>query len=193
MSIKVYTGRMGSGKSYEVVTVVILGALRQGRRVVTNISGINYELMRASLEKEGVKPDDVGSILSVVHDDVLKETFWLSDSSANDDCVLEPGDLLVLYEVWRFWQGFSSPGMPDFVMNFFRMHRHFTHEVTGVTCDVVLISQDVNDIGRKVRVVIEETYYMEKLTALGSSKRYRVDVYSGPKKYRSSPPHVFMA
>lgn len=32
MSIKAYVGRMGSGKTYEVVSVVILNALRNGRR-----------------------------------------------------------------------------------------------------------------------------------------------------------------
>jgi zona occludens toxin len=190
MSIKLYTGRMGSGKSYEVVTVVILDAIRNGRRVVTNIAGINYGLMRSTLAKEGVELDSIGRIVSVDHDDVLKDTFWLVDQSS-DDSFIEPGDLLVLDEVWRFWEGFASPRMPEAVLNFFRMHRHFVNEKTGITCDVALISQDINDIGRKVKTVIEETYYMEKLTVLGSSKRYRVDVYSGQKKYRSSPVRSF--
>jgi len=64
-------------------------------------------------------------------------------------------------------------------MNFFRMHRHFTHPDTGVSCDVALITQDVMDISRQVRAVIEETYSMEKLTAIGSARRYRVDVCQG--------------
>jgi len=34
--INVYTGLMGSGKSYEVVSEVILTATAAGRRVVTN-------------------------------------------------------------------------------------------------------------------------------------------------------------
>jgi zona occludens toxin len=37
------------------------------------------------------------------------------------------------------------------------------------------------DIARKVRAVVEETYYMEKLTAIGSTKRYRVDIHQGGK------------
>jgi zona occludens toxin len=37
------------------------------------------------------------------------------------------------------------------------------------------------DIGRKVRAVIEQTYRMEKATAVGSTKRYRVDIFTGGK------------
>ena len=43
MAIKAYTGIMGSGKTYEVVSEVIRTALAQGRRVVSNIAGLNYE------------------------------------------------------------------------------------------------------------------------------------------------------
>jgi len=183
MAIKVYTGRMGSGKSYEVVTVVILGALRQGRRVVSNIAGLNFEEMRLVLLAEGVAESAIGSIVHVEHDDVTKRSFWKTDISA--ESFVQSGDLIALDEVWRFFDGFSRP--PEFVLNFFRMHRHFVHEDSGHTCDVALITQDVNDIGKKIRPVIEETYHMEKHTALGAVRHYRVDVYSGAKKSRDVP------
>jgi zona occludens toxin len=35
MAINAYTGLMGSGKSYEVVSSVILPAVKSGRRVVS--------------------------------------------------------------------------------------------------------------------------------------------------------------
>jgi zona occludens toxin len=184
MSIKVYTGRMGSGKTYEVVSVVILGALRKGRRVVTNIAGIDYEQIRALLAKEGVFGDAIGNIVSVSHDDVCDINFWRTEQ--NPDSFVQSGDLLVLDEVWRFWQGFGKD-VPEFVMNFFRMHRHFVHAQTGQTCDVALITQDVLDIGRKVRVVVEETYNMVKLTNLGAKNHYRVDIYTGARKSSDSP------
>jgi zona occludens toxin len=38
MAIKVYVGLMGSGKSYEVVSNVIVPALGRGRRVISNIA-----------------------------------------------------------------------------------------------------------------------------------------------------------
>jgi zona occludens toxin len=63
-------------------------------------------------------------------------------------------------------------------MNFFRMHRQFVNADSGVTCDVALITQDISDIHRQIRYVVEETYRMTKLTVVGLSNRYRVDVYS---------------
>ncbi|EPZ1805653.1 zonular occludens toxin domain-containing protein, partial [Escherichia coli] len=41
MPISAYVGSLGSGKSYEVVSSVIVPACASGRRVVTNIYGIN--------------------------------------------------------------------------------------------------------------------------------------------------------
>ena len=43
MAINAYTGLMGSGKTYEVVSSVVLPALLKGRRVVSNIEGLDYE------------------------------------------------------------------------------------------------------------------------------------------------------
>jgi zona occludens toxin len=175
---------MGSGKSYEVVTVVILGALKIGRRVVSNIAGLNYDEMCRVLIGQGVDENRLGSIVQVDHEKVTEKGFWLTDQESNT--FIQPGDLVVLDEVWRFYDGFSQ-SVPENVMNFFRMHRHFTHPETGLTCDVALITQDINDLGRKIRPVVEETYYMEKLTALGSVKHYRVDVFAGARKYRDAP------
>jgi len=173
---------MGSGKTYEVVSEVIFNALLRGRRVVSNIAGLNYDAYCAIFSEQGVSPDRIGQLVQVSHDDVLDPIFWRTDKDVQEgiESFIQPGDLLALDENWRFWDGFGSK-TPERVMNFFRMHRHFTHPVTGVACDVALISQDVMDFSRKVRAVIEETYRMEKLTAIGSTKRYRVDVYSGSK------------
>lgn len=198
MSIKAYFGRMGSGKTYEVVSEVILGALRRGRRVISNIAGLDYDEFCTLLIEEGIPADRIGKLVLVSHDVVQYPDFWLTDkddfslrvdglidkkTGEHFHCI-QPGDLVALDENWRFWEGYSTKAMPERVMNFFRMHRHFTHSITGVACDVALISQDVMDFSRKVRAVIEETYYMEKLTAVGSTKRYRVDVHQGGKMTR---------
>jgi zona occludens toxin len=184
MAIKAYTGRMGSGKSYEVVTVVILNAIRAGRRIVSNIAGLNIDAMQKHLISEGADESGFGEIVSVDHNQVMDRKFWRTDTS--EDSFIQAGVFLVLDEVWRFWNGFAA-STPDYVMNFFRMHRHFVHETSGYTCEVVLITQDIYDLGRKVRSVIEETYQMEKLTAIGSVKHYRVDIYAGALKARDTP------
>lgn len=148
MSIKAYVGRMGSGKSYEVVSVVILGAIRRGRRVVTNIAGIDVEAMRTLLIADGADPSSLGDVVTVEHAAVLDPTFWRTDKDVDEgvNAFVQPGDLLALDEIWRFWDGFGERGMSPRVMNFFRMHRHFTNDGTGVSCDVALITQDVMDL-----------------------------------------------
>lgn len=194
MSIKAYVGRMGSGKTYEVVSSVIVSALSRGRRVVSNIAGLNVEEIRELLLGQGIALEKIGELVQVDHNQVLSPFFWRSDkpiesfssAAAPSDYFIQPGDLVALDEIWRFWNGFSpkdSEGVrrPESVFNFFRMHRHFTHAETGVSCDVALITQDVMDLSRSIRAVIEETYCMNKLTAIGSKSRYRVDIFQGGK------------
>lgn len=181
MAIKAYVGIMGSGKTFEVASVVILGALRDGRRVVSNIAGLNETAYREILESEGVDPDKIGQIVMVKHDQITEQNFFRTDRDQEEgiDSFILPGDLVAIDEIWRFWDGFAKPS--ERFMNFVRMHRQFVHPETGLTCELVLITQDVMDIGRKVRAVIEQTYRMEKATAVGSSKRYRVDIFQGGK------------
>jgi zona occludens toxin len=186
MSIKAYVGRMGSGKTYEVASVVIYKALASGRRVVSNIAGLDIEAYKDLMLAEGVPEDRIGQLVQVSHEDVTKPEFWRTDKDEAEgvDSFIQPGDLVALDEIWRFWEGFAGRKMPERVMNFYRMHRHFTHPETGTACDVAIITQDVLDIARKVRAVIEETYYMEKLTAIGSTRRYRVDIFQGTRTSR---------
>ncbi len=188
MPIKAYVGLPRNGKSYEVVSHVIYNALKQGRRVVTNIAGVNRDAFVPLLVADGISPENIGEVLNVSHEDVLKPLFWKTDKDQDlgVETVIQSGDLLALDEIWRFWGGFAlkdSEGnkRPERVMNFFRMHGHFSHPVKGFTCEVALITQDVADIHRSVRGVVEETYLMTKLVALGSSKSYRVDIFSKSK------------
>ena len=174
-----------SGKTYEVTSVVIYNALKIGRRVVSNIAGLNEAAYHDLLTQEGVNPESLGSIVKIEHDDVLKPDFWLNetDFKAGKETFIQSGDLLVLDEIWRFWDGFngkdsSGNKMPIQVLNFFRMHGHFAHPKTGFTCEMAFITQDVTDCGRKLRVVIDETFRTTKLTAIGSSSSYRIDVFT---------------
>lgn len=183
MSTKFYGGIPGSGKTYEVVSVVILSALRTGRRVVSNIAGLDAVAINALLVEQGTPPEKLGRIVQVTHDAVMVPDFWLTDtdSAERGEEQVQPGDLLVLDEIWRFWSGFSGVKMPERVMNFFRMHRHFIDKRTGYACDVAVISQDYSDLGRKLRAVVQDIYMFEKLTSVGKAGRYRCDIYAGNK------------
>lgn len=177
MSIIAYTGLPRSGKSYEVTTGPIYTALKEGRRVVSNIAGLNFEAMRDELLVEGVPIDKIGTIVPVSLKDIEKPTFWRTeeDAAAGLDAFIQPGDFLAFDEVWRFWRrrGMIEPRAESFL----RMHGHFPHPVSGRTCDVALITQKVGDINEVVRGLIDETFVMKKLTAFGMPKAYSVFIY----------------
>lgn len=70
MAIKAYVGLMGSGKSYEVVSNVIIPALGRGRRVISNIAGLDFEAIKAFLIAEKIEPDQLGQLVTVSHDQI---------------------------------------------------------------------------------------------------------------------------
>lgn len=179
MAINAYTGLQGHGKSYEVVENVILPALLAGRRVVTNVANLDVEAITAYLVKHhAADPEKIGTIVQVQNDDIPKAGFFPPEEKAGvvaAPSVVQGGDLVVCDEVWRWWA--TGQKMDPLHMVFFRMHRHFLHPETNVSCDVAVVVQDVNDLNRSLKAVVENTYMMTKLKSLGMESRYRVDIF----------------
>ncbi|HDR9083854.1 TPA: Zonular occludens toxin [Burkholderia vietnamiensis] len=186
MAINAYSGVMGSGKSYEVVQGPLLDAIASGRRVVTNVDGINEERIHEFLVNKGRGDGShFGAVVHVRTDDISEPAFFpVEQESAEGATVtpgfVQPGDLLVVDEAWKLWA--SDKKISEEHMAFFRMHRHFTHPATGVACDVVLMVQDIGDLHRKVKPVVELSFRMHKLKSLGLSSGYRVEQYEGWKQ-----------
>lgn len=176
MPINCYTGLMGSGKSYEVVSTVILDALSKGRRIVSNIDGLNYELMCDYLvANRGISREQIGSLVPVSNEQVKSLKFFCYGTMV--ETIVHPGDLVCIDEAWRFWGAGESISEPHFI--FFREHRHYVHPDTGVCCDLVLMVQDITDLNRKLKSVVELTFRTKKHKALGLSTRYVVVVHEG--------------
>ncbi|WP_369326617.1 zonular occludens toxin family protein [Alcaligenes nematophilus] len=194
MAINVYAGIPGSGKSYESVVSVILPALASGRRVVTNLAGLNEKLMHEYIlsnrgkfsKKSDLSVDDLGT-LKWVSEARIKESFFFPDSidAPGAETVVEPGDLVVIDEVWRFWPKDGIKPSHEH-MQFFKMHRHYAHPETGVTCDLVLIIQDISGLYADFKRVVEMTAVMTKLKSVGLNSRYRVDIYNGGRTTRAA-------
>jgi len=185
MAISVYAGLMGSGKSYEVVKSVIVPALANGRRVVSNISGLNIgEIAKYIQEKHGASTAPIGELVVVKNEQVIEPTFFPDESKPDAPSVVHGGDLVAIDEVWQFWGVGQKIGAN--AMQFFRMHRHYTHPTTQVACDLVLMIQDLATLHRSIRAVVEMTYVMTKLKSLGLNSRYRVELYEGHKIRKSS-------
>lgn len=178
MAINVYTGLMGSGKSYEAVSSVIVPAISQGRRVVTNIDGINGDAIRAyCLDKLKADPERLGEVVAVNNDQVHQADFFPHGTNALTIC--QPGDLICIDEAWRFWGTEGKPCNEHSI--FFREHRHYIHPDSGVCCDLALMVQDISDLHRSLKVVVELTTRTVKLKKLGMNRSYRVELYEGYK------------
>lgn len=184
MAINAYTGLQGSGKSYEATSMVVVPAVKAGRRVVTNIDGINETAIFAYLEKCGGDPASFGSILHIKNDDVCTPGFFPIDGRPDVPSMVQPGDLVVIDEAWRFWG--SGEKMSKEHMEFFRMHRHYTHPQTGISCDVALILQSISDLHRSLRAVVELHSRTTKLKTIGQPTRYRVELFEGGKATKAA-------
>lgn len=178
MPINVYTGLMGSGKSYECVSSVIVPAVKAGRRVVTNVDGIDSDAIRAYCQdKYGIAPEGLGSVVHCKNEDVGKADFLPYGENADTFC--QPGDIICIDEAWRFW-GTDCKLLAEHKV-FFREHRHFVHTDTKVCCDLVLMVQDISDLHRILKVVVEVTFKTTKIKTLGLHKTYRVEMWEGYK------------
>lgn len=179
MPINAYTGLMGSGKSYETVANVIIPAIAKGRRVVSNVENLNVEGIREfAANKFNVEIAQCGSIVQCTNEDVKSEFFF--PFGADDiQTFVQPGDLVVLDEAWRFFG--TDCKLQEKHKIFFREHRHYVHPETKVSCDIVLIIQDISDLHRSIRVVVEFTFRFTKLKSLGFNSNYRVDIWEGYK------------
>ncbi|RQR33864.1 Zonular occludens toxin [Burkholderia sp. Bp9143] len=186
MAINAYCGIMGSGKSYEVVSGPLLDAVAIGRRVVTNIDGVNEDAIHAYLaDRRKLDVSRLGQIVHVTTDRVLEPGFFPIEVESTGGAVVTPGvveagDLVVIDEAWKLWA--AGEKIPKEHIAFFRMHRHFVHLETKVACDVVVMVQSIGDVHRMLRPVFELTFVMHKLKSVGRPNSYRVEQYDGWKQ-----------
>jgi zona occludens toxin len=170
---------MGSGKSFECVRSVIIPAIAAGRRVVTNVDGIDSDAIRAYVhEKQGITLEKLGHVVHCSNDDVFKEDFFPYGVDVETFC--RGGDLVCIDEAWRFW-GTDSKICTNHRI-FFREHRHYVDPVSKVSCDLVLMVQDIGDLQRLLKAVVELSFRTTKIKSLGLSKVYRVEMWEGWKQ-----------
>jgi len=189
MPINVYTGLMGSGKSYEVVSMVILEAIAKGRRVITNVDGINEDRIHQHIsESRQLAKSSLGSVIHVTNAQVFDVKFFPHYDDLHGevlDTTVQPGDLVVIDEAWRFWPA-SGVKILKSHTSFFLEHRHFTHPQTNVCCDLVLMIQAMGTLHRSLRDVVAFSFRTHKKTLLGMPGTYSLTMYEGSKQVQST-------
>lgn len=183
MPINCYVGLMGSGKSFECVRSVIVPAILKGRNVVTNVDGINGDLIREyCINQFEADSDKLGLVRHCKNDDVAKADFLPHGTDA--ETFVKSGEMVCIDEAWRFW-GVGKKILDQHAI-FFREHRHYVDPDTKVSCDLVLMVQDINDIHRMLKYVVEITFKTTKIKSLGLNKTYRVEMWEGYKLTNSA-------
>jgi zona occludens toxin len=196
MSFSAYTGSTGEGKTHEVVDNVIVKCYGEGRRILTNVTGLNVEKINEYLRKKGIDDSQFGEIVTLPPIEkcigrfaIINEIFHESATEPEakldvENSLVHGGDVVVLDEVWRIWKQGEKIHPND--EKFWRMHRHILHPVTNVSTDIVIISQNFADLNRVLRGLVHQRFHMKKHTALGFTKKYVVQVFDiGARK-----PHI---
>lgn len=187
MPINAFGGGPGTGKTYGVMEHVIIPAIAKGRFVITNIDGLNDELIYEYVAQQFYK-DKIICIGHIRHCDrnaAEDENFFPSEDS-HDKALPVPspelkkahgGDLVVIDEATRYWQ--QGERVHKNHAYFFREHRHFANEM-GHTCDLVVIDPDLTQLARALKGKIEMTSLTHKPKELGLNK-YVVRLFRGTK------------
>lgn len=172
MAILFFEGLPGAGKSYEAMATQIVPALQKGRHVVAYIEGLDHDRIA---EVAGIDPGRARELLHVLTRDDMQpveqqqgkravqlDGSWLAATVDNA--------LHVYDEAQTWWPNRmrASPALTQFVTE----HRH-----RGI--DILLMGQSLMDVHALWRRRVDQRLTFEKLTALGSTKRYRVTVFKG--------------
>lgn len=156
MAIHAYVGKPGHGKSYGTVEHVVIPSLKQGRHVVTNIP-LNADSLLA----------EFGGNISQLPED------WHESDDLSD--LLPPGCVAIIDECWRRWPaGVQSNHALKTDKSLLAEHRHRVDDKNN-SMRFVLVTQDLAQISSWVRLLIENTYRIRKM----SKRAYKVEIYNG--------------
>lgn len=171
MSIVAYTGLPGSGKSYSVVEHQIVPALKAGRKVVTNLP-----MRLDQVEAQGWP----GELVELPLDVVIAEPHKILEYCA-------AGCLLIIDEAWKiFPQGMQANKVAPEYGKLLAEHRHMVDERNN-SVQIVLVVQDLANVAAFARRLVENTFVTTKLSFVGMSGSFRVDVFHGAQTGATPP------
>ena len=176
MAISAYTGVPGAGKSYAMISQVIVPGVARGRRVLTNIEGVKPELIADYCHKRWPE-NNIGEVVLFDGKDALKPGFFPTEEIPDDETFVKGGDLIV-FDEWRLYFPRRGKHPNDELEAFLRWHRHLVDQ-SGQTCDVVIGTQLPTDVHTDYRGLISTSYKFRKLKSLGMNKTYAYHVYEG--------------
>lgn len=178
MAVILYTGLMGSGKSYSAVENVLIPAIKQGRTIVTNVV---------------LKKEVIFSEFPEANIITLPDQIEYSDRDKYFNLDLYPaGSVFLIDECGElFPSGEKQNLVSQHVKQFFTKHRHSVGS-TGYSSEIVLMTQRPDQLASWVRGLVDTQYSHEKLDKHGLKNSYRVDLYNGAHTGSSIPEKFFI-
>lgn len=157
-----HVGKPRSGKTYDVMRSVVLPALEKGRRVLTNIEGLeNTDCREWIAARCGV---DVDSRLIWLDETAIRLGKWYEEP--------QNGDCYIIDECQMFWPGGSLKPSDQGAFSFMTRHGHYN-------TDIHLITQDVKNVDAHMRRLCGQTQLYRKLGFIGLSGSYQVQTFNG--------------
>lgn len=163
------SGRPGAGKTYEAVVTHILPALKQGRKIVSNIP-LNVDWFASVIGEQ------VRELIVLVNgdfhaygtkryfskaEDFLKYDTWRNDSGQGVYFIVDECHLCMP-------RGATDQALKEYLS----MHRHYGH-------DIMLLTQNFRKVDPDVRDMVQNCYFCTKLSFLGKDESYIVKVADG--------------
>lgn len=155
MSIYMYEGLVGSGKTFEIVTGVIIPNLKDTKsdtRIFTNVPLNEHEI-----ESEFFQP---GYLLNRVFKIDPESFFKLIEDPEN-----YKNSLIIIDECHEFFWSHKAL-TDDVILKFFAMHRHYA-------CHIILATQNRSKVAKKIVDEVQFFHVCENYKALGFGNRYR--------------------
>lgn len=201
MPVNGYFGLPRSGKSYSVVEGPVCQAIANGRRVVTNIEGIDSEKVRQYVHKRyGLALERLGHIVKVSSTDIVSlgddgkpvgnprffPHYGRNKEIVTEDCLVQPGDLVALDEAWKLFP--AGERVHPNHLSFFAEHGHFVHPETGVACDLVFITQALELVHRNLKAMCAFLFETHRKAMFGAqgAKTFSVNMWEGNKATKTA-------
>lgn len=184
--INLLLGPPGGGKSFEAVVYHVLPALRQGRRIITNLPLVMDEIIKIDvkysalviLRHSNLEQEETRNTWNAFHRAWDKLTY--KSSSAPFSSMADYGDpwrhpvhgFGPLYVIDECHKALRAKGTKIEVEEWFAEHRH-------ENADVLLITQSYGKVSKAIIDLCQVVYRVKKATALGAENHYIRKVQDG--------------
>ncbi|GER94664.1 hypothetical protein A45J_2428 [hot springs metagenome] len=170
--ISLYYGKIGDGKTYHVVANELLPAIQKGRKVYTNIDGLNIKYICMFL---GILEKDL-NLVYFEDNNLIKELLQIEPGDKEGlSLKIEKGSIIIIDEAQMIWDAREFKDTKKGFLTLLEYHRHF-----GL--DFVFITQNPKRLETSITRLSNEAYQVKNLGFLGGflKGRYVIHVRQTP-------------